>query len=101
MARTSSRWPKAPNGDLYAGGEMLYRSVDGVHWTLSFSQGFPDNEMYVTDASWSDRDGRVIVTTDEDSVFATLGQPGGQNWNAANSSAWRMSPWPSSQQRPW
>ncbi|MBK6369127.1 MAG: hypothetical protein IPI72_02650 [Flavobacteriales bacterium] len=72
---------KAPNGDLYAGGEMLYRSVDGVHWTL-ISQGFPDNEMYVTDILVGS-DGRVIVATDEFGIRYSDNQ--GQNWNAANS----------------
>ncbi|MBK8708776.1 MAG: hypothetical protein IPN30_09850 [Flavobacteriales bacterium] len=53
---------KAPNGDLYAGGEMLY--CPWMEYTGPLiSQGFPDNEVYVNDILGSDRtDGRIVAT---------------------------------------
>lgn len=71
---------KAPNGDLYAGGEMLYRSVDGVNWTL-ISQAFVDGEIHATDLL-VEPDGRVIVATDEYGIRFSDDQ--GQSWISAN-----------------
>ena len=71
---------KAPNGDLYAGGEMLYFSEDGINWN-NISQGFPDEEVYATDIL-VEPDGRVILATDEYGIRFTENQ--GQTWTNAN-----------------
>lgn len=72
---------KAPNGDLYAGGEMLYYSTDGIVWN-DISQGFPGSEVYATDIL-VEPNGRVIVATDEYGIRFTDNQ--GQSWTNANS----------------
>lgn len=72
---------KAPNGDLYAGGEWLYYSEDGINWNM-ISQGFPDNEILATDIL-IETNGKVIVATDDFGIRYTENQ--GQSWTVANS----------------
>ena len=72
---------KAPNGDLYAGGEMLYRSEDGQNW-IDLSQAFPDSEVYTTDLL-IEADGRIIMATDEYGMCYSDNQ--GQTWTYTNS----------------
>jgi len=72
---------KAPNGDLYAGGEWLYYSEDGINWNM-ISQGFPDNEILATDIL-IEMDGKVIVATDDFGIRYTENK--GQSWTVANS----------------
>jgi len=72
---------KAPNGDLYAGSEMLYRSEDGINWT-DISQAFPDGDVYTTDLL-IEPDGRIIMATDEYGICYSDNQ--GQTWTFVNS----------------
>ncbi len=72
---------KAPNGDLYAGGDMLYFSKDGIYWN-NISQGFPDGEVLATDLL-IEPDGRVIMATDEYGICYSDNQ--GQTWTYVNS----------------
>ncbi len=71
---------KAPNGDLYAGGEMLYRSQDGIHWT-DLSPGFPSSEVTCNDL-FVDASGRLIVATEDYGIRYTDNQ--GSSWTYAN-----------------
>lgn len=71
---------KAPNGDLYAGAELLYRSQDGVTWT-DISSGFPGGEAYVMDLL-AEPSGRVIAATDEWGMRYSDDQ--GASWTTAN-----------------
>jgi len=71
---------KAPNGDLYAGSDMLYRSEDGINW-INISQPFPDDEVYVTDLL-IEPNGRIIMATDEYGMCYSDNQ--GQNWTFVN-----------------
>lgn len=72
---------KAPNGDLYAGSEMLYRSEDGINW-MDLSQAFPDGDVYTTDLL-IEPDGRIIMATDEYGLCYSDNQ--GQTWTYVNS----------------
>lgn len=71
---------QAPNGDLYAGGEMLYISEDGVNWT-KISQSFPDSEITATDIL-VEPGGRVIVATEDYGIRYTDNR--GQSFSSAN-----------------
>lgn len=71
---------KAPNGDLYAGGEMLYHSTDGMNWN-NISQGFPGSEVYANDLL-VEASGRLIVASDEYGIRYSDNK--GQSWTNAN-----------------
>lgn len=71
---------KAPNGDLYAGGEMLYYTQDEVNW-IDISQGFPGSEVTATDIV-IEPNGRVIVATDDYGIRYSDNQ--GLSWTNAN-----------------
>jgi photosystem II stability/assembly factor-like uncharacterized protein len=71
----------APNGDLYAGGDMLYYTQDGVNW-INISQGFPNSEVTATDI-FIEPNGRVIIATDDYGIRYT--DNNGQSWTNANS----------------
>ncbi|NNC83841.1 MAG: T9SS type A sorting domain-containing protein [Flavobacteriales bacterium] len=71
---------KAPNGDLFAGGERLYRSTDGVVWE-DLSASFPDSEVYAVDILITSDD-RVIVATEDYGIRYT--DDNGSSWSIAN-----------------
>lgn len=71
---------KAPNGDLYAGGEMLYVSADGINWD-NISQGFPGGEVTATDIL-VEPDGRLVVATEDYGIRYSDDE--GQSWSTSN-----------------
>lgn len=66
----------APDGDYYAGGEMLYRSEDGVNWE-NIGLSFPDGEVYIEDITILD-DGRIVIATEDYSI--RYSDSDGANW---------------------
>lgn len=73
---------KAPNGDLYAGGDMLYRSTDnGMTW-MDLSSSFPSNDVTCTDILVNST-GRVIMSTEDYGI--QYSDDMGQTWSTSNS----------------
>lgn len=70
---------KAPNGDLYAGGRILYRSTDGINW-INISEDFEDGEPRVNDIL-IEPSGRVILALDDEGI---AWYDGGPWWTYAN-----------------